>query len=330
MRLAWPVEIVGTGAYMPDHVVTNDEIAKYVDTSNEWIVQRTGIRQRRRVAPTESTLDLATRAAQAALTDAGLGPKDLDLIIVATVTPEHLLPSTACLLQAALGCDWIPAFDMAAACSGFVWALAQGAQYLVTGMANRVLVVGAEALTRITDMQDRQTCVLFGDGAGAAILQRCENGARSILAGRFGADGERGKLIYVPAGGAKEPASIRTVNERLHYMRMQGREVYKVAVIQMQTVMHETCTDAGVTVQDVRLVIPHQSNLRIIESACERAGVSMEKVVINIDRYGNTSAASIAVALHESRLAGDYGPGDLVLLVAFGAGLTWGSLLMRM
>jgi len=329
MKLAWPVEIVGTGAYMPARVVTNDDLARVVDTTDEWIVQRTGIRQRRYVAPGEATLALATHASRGALTDAGVTPQELDLIIVATVTPEHPLPATACLLQAALGCRWIPAFDMAAACSGFVWGFLAGAQYLMSGLANTVLVLGAETLSTITDANDRQTCILFGDGAGAAILRRCDGADRGILAARSGSDGARGRLIYIPAGGSKEPATRRTVDERLHYMHMQGREVYKFAVTQMQAVIEETCQDAAVSIDDLALVIPHQSNLRIIESACARARLPMDKVLINIDRYGNTSAASVAVGLHEARMAGRVKPGELVMLIAFGAGLTWGSVLLR-
>jgi len=329
MKLAWPVEIVGSGVYMPERVVTNDELARVVDTSDEWIVQRTGIRERRWVAPGQGTLDLATRASTAALQDAGLTPADLDLIVVATITPEHMLPSTACLLQAALGCRWIPAFDLAAACSGFVYGVLAAAQYVVTGIAGTVLVVGAEALSTVTDPQDRGTCILFGDGAGAAILRRAQESQRGVLAARWGADGERGKLIYIPAGGSRHPATRQTVDERLHFMRMQGREVYKFAVLQMADIIVETCQDAGVSVSDLALVIPHQSNLRIIESACSKIGLSLERVLINIDRYGNTSAASVAVALHEARAAGRCRPGDLVMLVAFGAGLTWASALLR-
>jgi 3-oxoacyl-[acyl-carrier-protein] synthase-3 len=329
MKVAWPVEIVGTGAYIPERVVTNDDLARAVDTTNEWIVQRTGIRERRHVAPGEATLAMATNASRAALAAAGLKPQDIDLIIVGTATPEYQLPATGCLLQAALGCRWIPGFDVAAACSGFVWALISAVQYLLSGLAEHVLVVGAESLSKITDMQDRTTCILFGDAAGAVVLRRCANGTREILAVRMGSDGERGKLIYIPAGGSKEPASRRTVDERLHYMHMHGREVYKFAVTQMCAIIEETCQDAGVKVDDLAVVIPHQSNLRIIESACDKAGVPMDKVVINIDRYGNTSAASVAVALHETIAAGRIKPGDLVLLVAFGAGLTWGSILLR-
>jgi 3-oxoacyl-[acyl-carrier-protein] synthase-3 len=329
MKLGWPVEIIGTGAYMPAQVVTNQDLARLVDTTDEWIVQRTGIHQRRHVAPGESTLALATHASRGALADAGLEPQNLDLIVVATATPEHTLPATGCLLQAALGCRWIPAFDLHAACSGFVWAFLAGAQHVVNGLARTALVVGAETLTAVTDMQDRQTCILFGDGAGAAILRRRVTDGPAILAARMGCDGARGKLIYIPAGGSKEPATRRTVDERLHYMRMHGREVYKFAVVQMHAIIEETCQDADVRVEDLALLIPHQSNLRIIESACAKAGVPMEKVVVNIDRYGNTSAASVAVGLHETRVAGRIKPGDLVLLVAFGAGLTWGSVLLR-
>ena len=330
MRLAWPVQITGSGAYMPERVVTNDELARVVDTSNEWIVQRTGIRERRWAAPGQGTLSLATNASQRALADAGLTPKDIDLIVCATITPEHMLPSTAALLQAALGCRWIPAYDLSAACSGFVYGMVAAAQYIVTGVAETVLLIGAETLSNITDPLDRGTCILFGDGAGAVLLRRGPDASRGIIAARWGADGERGKLIYIPAGGSRHPATRQTVDERLHFMRMQGREVYKFAVTQMEEIIGQTCADAGVSVGDLTLVIPHQSNLRIIESACQRVGVPLERVWINIDRYGNTSSASVAVALHEARVAGRWQAGDLVMLVAFGAGLTWASVLMRM
>ncbi len=329
MKVAWPIEIAGTGAAVPERVVTNDELARQVETTNDWIVQRTGIHERRWVRPGESTLGLATHAGREALAAAGLSPADIDLIVVGTVTPEHPLPSTACLLQAALGCPWIPAYDLAAACSGFVWALITAAQSIVTGLARRALVLGAETLSAITDPLDRGTCILFGDAAGACVIRPAGAPERGILAVRWGADGARGKYIMIPAGGAKHPATHQTIDERLHYMHMQGREVYKFAVTQMETVIRETCEDAGVAVGDLALVIPHQSNLRIIESACEKAGVPMDRVLVNIQRYGNTSAASVAVGLHEARLAGRFGAGDLVLMVGFGAGLTWGSILMR-
>ncbi len=329
MKLAWPVEIAGIGACVPDRILTNDDLAQRLDTSDEWIRQRTGIRERRIASPGETTLTFATGAARAALDDAGLTPTDIDLIIVATITPEHPLPATACELQAALGCRHVPAFDMLAACSGFVWAFSAAAQHVQTGMATNVLVVGSELLTAIADPEDRATCVLFGDGAGAAIVRAATDPQREILAARSGADGQRGMTICIPAGGAAEPASQKTINERMHYMRMAGREVYKFAVTTMHSIMVDTAADAGVSLDDVALIIPHQSNLRIIESACARAGVPLDRVLINIDRYGNTSAASVPLALHEAWTTGRIKRGDLVMMVAFGAGLTWGSVLLR-
>lgn len=329
MKVAWPVEIAGTGHYVPPKVVTNDDFAQRLDTSHEWIIQRTGICERRLGEPEDSTLTFALAASREALANANLTPADLDYIVCGTATPDHPLPSTACELQAALGCGWIPAFDLSAACSGFVWSFITAAQLLVTGLANNVLLVGAEKLSAITDMEDRATAILFGDGAGAAILRKSTDPARGILAVRQGADGARGSLISVPAGGSKLPASAQTVAERLHYMRMQGREVYRFAVTQMQEVIARTAADAGVDLADVALLIPHQSNLRIIESACDKCNFPLDRVIININKYGNTSAASIGLALHEAWQTGRAKPGDLVMLVAFGAGLTWGSVLLR-
>ncbi|MBK9121268.1 MAG: ketoacyl-ACP synthase III [Phycisphaerales bacterium] len=329
MKVEWPVEIGGTGMCVPPRVVTNDELSKVVDTSHDWIVQRTGIHERRWVQPGETTLSLAAAASRAALAQANLAPEDIDQIVIATATPELPLPATACLLQAELGCRWIPAFDIAAACSGFVWALLQGAQSIVTGVARNVLVVGAETLSNITDRQDRATCILFGDAAGAAVLRPSTTPGRGIYAVEWGADGTRAEMIHIPAGGARQPATQATVEERLHFMHMQGREVYKFAVTQMQAVIMDACRSAGITPADLKLAIPHQSNLRIIESACERCGLPMDRVLVNIQRYGNTSAASVAVALHEARQAGRIEPGDWVLLLAFGAGLTWGAVLVR-
>ncbi len=330
MKAKWPVEIAGTGAHVPARVVTNEDFTKHLDTSDEWIVQRTGIRERRIASPGESTLTLSVGASRQALASAGLRPDQIDLIVHATVTPDHQLPATACELQAALGCGWIPAFDIVAACSGFVYALVDAAQYLASGMARNALVVGSETLTRITDMEDRGTAVLFGDGAGAAVLRSSPDPERGIIAAKLGADGGRANAVWVPGGGSAEPASIRTVNERLHYMKMKGREIYKFAVTMMHSLVQDTLDDVGITLDDVALVIPHQSNLRIIESAAQRLGLSMDKVAINIDRYGNTSAASIAMALHEACATRRAQPGDLVMLVGFGAGLTWGSALIRM
>jgi len=264
------------------------------------------------------------------LAKAGVKPDQIDMIICATITPEHILPATSCELQHALGCDpVVPAFDLQAACSGFVYGVITAAQYIITGMVHNALVVGVECLTRITDMEDRSTAVLFGDGAGAAIVRASHDPQRSLLAGRLGTDGSRAMLIWVPAGGSREPASARTVNERLHYMRMKGREVYKFAVTKMEEIIAGTVADAGLTVDDLALVVPHQSNLRIINSACRKLGVPDEKVVINIERYGNTSAASVPVALHEAWEGGRIKPGDHVMLVAIGGGLTWATALLR-
>jgi 3-oxoacyl-[acyl-carrier-protein] synthase-3 len=329
MRVKWAVEVAGTGAYVPARVVTNDDFAKRLDTSDEWIVQRTGIRERRIVAPGQGTLDLSVHASRQALAEAGLGPDEIDLIILATATPEHPLPSTSCELQAALGCGWIPAFDIGAACSGYVYAMINAAHFIDSGMAKKVLILGSETLTSITDMEDRGTAILFGDAAAAAIIQPSADPSKGILATRLGADGGRAKAVWVPGGGAAEPASIKTVNERLHYMKMRGREIYKFAVNMMHALVKETAEDAGVSLRDLALVIPHQSNLRIIESAVGRLGIPMEKVSVNIDRFGNTSAASIGLAFHEALETGRIKSGDLVMFVAFGAGLTWGSALLR-
>lgn len=329
MKLDWPIEIAGTGSYLPDRVITNDDLAARLDTSDEWIVQRTGIRARRYAAEQESTLALATRAAQLAIERSGLTPSEVDLIIVGTATPEHTLPSTACELQAALRCGWIPAFDVSAACSGFLFGFITAAQYLASGMAKNALVVGAETLSRITDQEDRSVVILMGDGAGAAVLRRTDGDGGRLLAARFGADGARSRAIWIPAGGAAEPASTRTVNERLHYMRMNGREVYKFAISQMCTEVQSALDEAGITIDQLKLLVPHQSNQRIIEAACQKLGLSIERVMINIDRYGNTSAASVPVALDEAFRAGRLRSGDHVMMVAFGAGLTWASTLLR-
>jgi 3-oxoacyl-[acyl-carrier-protein] synthase-3 len=329
MKIKWAVEIAGMGIAAPARAVTNEEFTQRLDTSDEWIVQRTGIRERRIAGPGENTLTLSVEASRGALAEAGLTPDQIDLIVHATVTPAHQLPATACELQAELGCGWIPSFDIVAACSGFVYAVVSAAQFIDCGMATNTLVVGSETLTAITDMEDRGTAVLFGDGAGAAILRPSTDPHRGIIAARLGADGGRAKAVWVPGGGSAEPASIRTVNERLHYMKMKGREIYKFAVNMMYSLVKETAEEAEIALGDLALVIPHQSNLRIIESAADRLGLPMEKVSINIDRFGNTSAASIPMALQEARQTGRITSGDLVMLVGFGAGLTWGSALLR-
>lgn len=329
MKVHWPVEIAGTGVALPSRVVTNNDFAARLETTDEWIHQRTGIRERRIAEPHESTLGLGTAACASALRAANTEASEIDLLICGTITPEHTLPTTSCQIQAALGCRHIPAFDQVSACTGFVWSVATAAQYIASGFAKTALVVGAECMSRITDMEDRGTAILFGDAAGAAVLRKATHPGSGILAARMGADGGQALAIWVPAGGAKEPASTRTVNERLHYLRMNGREVYKFAVSKMQELMKGTLDDAGVKLDELSLVVPHQSNQRIIESACDKLGLPTSKVVVNIDRFGNTSAASVPVALHEAMSAGRIRRGDLVMLIAFGAGLTWGSVLLR-
>jgi 3-oxoacyl-[acyl-carrier-protein] synthase-3 len=327
------VVIRGTGAAVPDEVLDNDHFSSYLDTSDEWIVTRTGIRERRRVSDDESTLSLALQASQRALEDAEITASELDLLIVCTATPYTPLPSTACWLQDALGVGHAmgaASFDLHAACSGFVYGLIVAATLIETGGHEKALVVGAEALTRITDAQDRATAILFGDAAGAAIVTRSTDPERAILYHEMGADGSKARAVWVPAGGSGEPASVRTVNERLHYMRMNGRELYKFAVLKMQELTDRALEETGFAPEDIKLIIPHQSNLRIIESGRNRLGLPPEKVAVNIDRYGNTSAASVPLALDEACRSGTLKPGDLALLVGFGAGVTWASALVRL
>lgn len=327
------VVIRGMGASVPDEVLDNEFFASYLDTSDEWILPRTGIRERRRAGEGESTLTLALAASQKALERANMPAKELDLILVCTVTPETPLPSTACRLQHELGISGpgaIPAFDLAAACSGFVYGLVTAGLMIEAGAYDNVLVVGVETLTRVTDYQDRSTCILFGDGAGAAILSKSPDPKRGIIYYELGADGSGSKAVWIPAGGSKEPADIRTVSERLHYMRMNGRQLFKFAVLKMQELIERAMKETSMDCDQIKLIVPHQSNRRIMEAARARAGLPPGKMAINIDRYGNTSAASIPMALDEAWRAGKVGEGDLVFLVAFGAGVTWGSALMRL
>lgn len=322
--------IRGMGSALPSRVVTNADFEKTLDTSDEWIRTRSGIRERRFVSPGENTLTLATEAARKALASAGMTADDLDLIVLATCTPAYPVPATACFLQAELGCRHIPAFDLAAACSGFVYALVTSACLMQVGGYRNVLILGAETMSAITDFEDRGTCVLLGDGAGAAVVSPADNDVSGLYDQSLGADGSGARMIWVPAGGSAEPANTKTVNERLHGLKMKGREVYKFAVTKMQEVLRAALERASLDVKDVALVIPHQSNLRIIESAAEKLGLPAEKVAVNIDRYGNTSAASIPLALEEAWQSGRIGRGDWVLLAGFGGGLTWGTALLRL
>ncbi len=323
------VRFAGTGSYLPERVVTNDDMSKTLDTNDEWIRTRTGISERRFAAADQATSDLAIAAARRALDSAGVAPADLDLIICATMTPDYVIPSTAALIQRALGAENAGGFDLSSACSGFVLSVGAAAGYIKTGAAKNVLVVGAEKMSTVMDMQDRTTAVIFADGAGAAVLQPTgEAGGSDVLALRHGVKGDV-DVLSVPAGGSRCPASLESVQQRKHYIKMAGRETFKFAVKTFSSLIEGTCADAGITPADLKVIVPHQVNQRIIEAACDRSELDVSKCVINIDRVGNTSAASVAIALDEAVRAGRFERGDLVLFVAFGAGLSWASALLR-
>jgi 3-oxoacyl-[acyl-carrier-protein] synthase-3 len=322
--------ITGFGSAVPERVVTNADFEKFLDTSDEWITQRTGIRQRRLVSEGESTATLAIGAAQKAIADAGIKPDDLDLILCATVSPDMIFPASAVLVQEALGAEGVPAFDVSAACSGFIFGLSVGEQYIRTGMYKRVLVIGADALSRFCDFTDRSSCVLFGDGAGAVVLEASEDGSRGVLYSVLHTSGAGWDYIHVPAGGARTPASPETIKGKQHFIKMRGRDVYKFAVDKMQWLLGDCMEEAGLSVNDVDMVVPHQVNIRIIESAAQKFDFPMDKVYVNIDRYGNTSGASIPLALDEAQREGKVGPGSTVILVAFGAGLTWAGAVVKL
>lgn len=320
--------IKGLGVSIPPLKLTNWDLEKMVDTSDEWIVERTGIRERRLVTPELSTSDLAAEASLRALEDAGVAPDDVDLVIVASASPDMLFPATACLVQAKIGASKAACFDMEIGCTGFVYALVVGSQFVATGLYDNVLVVGAETLSRLTNWKDRNTCVLFGDGAGAALLGPVEGG-RGIIASYLGADGSGARLLCLPAGGASIPASHRSVDEGLHYIHMEGKAVFKFAVKVMNSAVRSVLEKCEKNPEDVDLLIPHQANIRIIDSACEQLGIPRDKVMVNVDRYGNTSSASVPIALWEAVREGRVKEGDLLVLVAFGAGLSWGSVAIR-
>jgi|YNPBryantNP2012_1023418.scaffolds.fasta_scaffold01555_4 3-oxoacyl-[acyl-carrier-protein] synthase-3 len=320
--------VVGWGKYVPSRVLTNDDLAHMVDTSDEWIRSRTGIVERRIVSEGETTASMAARAAREALQVAGMKPAELELIIVATVTPDHAFPATACLVQNALGAIHAAAFDLSAGCSGFIYALSVAADLIAGGAYKNALVIGAETLSCITDWSDRATCVLFGDGAGAIILQ-ANDADGGVIASVLGADGSGGGLLHLPAGGSRLPPSHETVDQRLHYLQMKGREVFRFAVQIMPEATRQVLKKAGLTLADMNVLIPHQANQRIIESAARALGVPSELVYSNVARYGNTSAASIPIALCEAVEEGRIKRGDLIVCVGFGAGLTWGATAIR-
>lgn len=320
--------ILGVGKFLPENVLTNTDLERMVETSDEWIIARTGIKQRRIASENEATSDMATKAARMALDDAGLGPDDLDLIIVATITPDMFFPSTACVLQDKLGAKKVPSFDVAVACSGFVYGLAIADQFISTGMYENALVVAAEKLSSVTDWEDRSTCVLFGDGAGAAVLGPVKSGG--ILGASLGADGGKGDMLRLPAGGSRMPASIKTVENKLHTIKMEGNVLFRHAVKIMADAALSVTEPLGLKGDDIDIIIPHQANIRILNALAKRMGVDPDKkVYLNIEKYGNMSAASSAVALCEAVEEGRIKKGDKILMDAFGGGLTWGALVIE-
>ena len=323
------VEIASVGSAVPERVLTNHDLTRMLDTSDEWIVERTGIRERRIAGPEQTVAMLSRDASEAALQRAGVTPEELDAIVLATASPDRLLPSTACDLQALLGAHNAAAFDVAAACPGYLYALTVAEGLIASGQSRTVLIVGAEKLSTITDFTDRSTAILFGDGAGASVLRPTSTPGRGILSTFLKSDGRLAPLLYRPGGGSADPISEKVVCDRSHYMKMAGREVFKAAVLAMAEACDEALKRAGVTADQVDFLIPHQANLRIIDATARHAGIPMSKVMVNLDRYGNTSSASIPLALDQAVTEGRVGPGSLVLLVAFGAGFTWGSAVVR-
>lgn len=323
-----PVSVIATGSYVPSRVLTNADLAKIVETTDEWITTRTGIRERRIASPGEVTSDLAVKAAQRAMQKADVAPEDIDLIIVATITPDMPFPSTACFVQEKLKASKAFCFDIQAACSGFIYAVEIARQFIGSGTVNTALVIGGEKLSCITDWQDRSTCVLFGDGAGAAVL-KSRPGSRGIFASALSSDGKLTHLLNMPGGGSIHPATQQTVKERLHYLKMAGKEVFKYAVNAMVDAAGNVLKKASMTIEDVNLIIPHQANMRIIQAIGERLDVPANKYYVNLDRYGNMSAASVPVALDEAVHNGLIKRHDVVMLLAFGGGFTWGATLLE-
>ncbi len=328
MEKGYKASITGVGSFLPGKVLTNDDLSKVLDTTDEWITKRTGIRERRIVEDGVAASDLAIEASLRALDDASVSPSDVDLIVTSTITPDCLFPSTSCYLQEKIGAKNAGAFDLLAACAGFVYALSVANSFVVSGAMKTVLVVGAECLSQITDYTDRSTCILFGDGAGAVVVQK-SNGKREIVSTHLGSDGSQADLLMLPAGGSKLPTSHETVDSRSHFIKLKGKEVFKLAVNNMINVAIKAAAENNIQVKDIDLIIPHQSNIRIIQAAMERLKLPIEKAYINIDRYGNTSSASIPIAIDEIEKAKILKPGDTVLLVAFGGGLTWSSSIIK-
>jgi len=322
-------QIIGTGAYAPEKVITNKDLEKIVDTTDQWIRERTGIQERRAAAEGEQTSDMAVKASIRALEMANTRPEDLDMIVVGTISPDMPMPSCAVFVQAKLGAKKAFAFDLSAACAGSLYALAIADQYIRTGSAKRVLIVGVELLTRIIDWEDRNTCVLFGDAAGAMVLAPSADDARGVLSVQLHSDGTLADILCLPGGGSKYPLSEEVLQQKLHKVSMQGREVYKAAVRSLSEVMMEALAANKLTPNQITHVISHQANIRILESVMERLGIPMEKCWVNIQRYGNTSSASVPMTLDEANRAGRLNPGDIIAMMAIGAGIAWGGAIVR-
>ena len=320
--------ILGIGTYVPEKIMTNFDLEKIVDTSDAWIQKMTGIKERRIAAENEATSDLAYNAAVKALESSNTKAEEIDLIVVATMTPDYFIPSVAAILQKRLGAHHAAAFDLGAACSGFVYGLEAGGNFIATGMYKKVLVIGAEVFSRILDWEDRNTCVLFGDGAAAAVLGEVEEGY-GLIGSHLGADGDLDEVLIIPAGGSRTPATHETVDNKSHYVKMKGPEVFKFAVKTMPGAVEKVLENTGISIDELELIVPHQANMRIINAAAKKLGFPAEKFVINLDRYGNTSAASVGLALGEALEKGMIKKGDNIALVGFGAGLTYASCVMK-
>ena len=322
-------KIFGVGSYCPEPILANKDLENIIETTDEWIVSRTGIRERRVAPKEEITSDLACKASERALADAGISAEELDLLILGTTTPDMIFPSTACFVQAKLGANKAAAFDLAAACSSFIYALSVANSFIKTGSYRTIMVIGVEIMTRIVDWTDRNTCILFGDGAGAAVLKRAEDNSSGILSTHIYSDGNYTKHLYGPGGGTLHPASHETVDQRLHFIKMNGNEIYKGAVKAMTEAAREALSYNNLQPENIDLFIPHQANRRIVDAVVEKLQISVGKTFINVEKYGNTSSASIPIALDEAVKQGRIKKNDLVLLASFGAGFTWGSALIR-
>ena len=318
------VSIIGTGSYVPKKVLTNEDLSRIVDTNDEWITTRTGIKERRIAAKDEQTSDMAAKAALKAIEQAKISPTEIDLILVATATPDMLFPATACFVQKKIGATKAACLDISAACAGFLFGLEIAQQFITSHTHDTVLVIGAEKLTSITDWTDRNTCVLFGDGAGAAVL-RHRGSTHGVISTHIGSDGQYTDILFMPGGGSRCPITRENVDLNLHTIHMIGKEVYKQAVSAMLKAAKKALDQAGLAIEDIACIIPHQANVRIIEAIADRLGISREKMFVNLDRYGNTSAAAVAIALDEANRSGRIKPGDYILMVVFGGGLTWAS-----